>query len=65
MRLAPSLDKYKDRVLFPKLLEKANAMLRLGGLPKLPGKGSDPWSLPLWNCFYFLAITTILNYYRY
>ena len=39
VRLDASLDKYKDRVLFPKLLEKANAMLRLGGLPKLPGKG--------------------------
>jgi hypothetical protein len=33
-----SLDFYNDKVLFPEKLEKANAMLRKLGLPKLSEK---------------------------
>jgi hypothetical protein len=34
VRIDKSLDKYKNVVLFPEKLEKANEMLRTVGLPK-------------------------------
>ena len=33
-----SLDKYDDKILFPKKLEKANEMLKKIGLPKIVTK---------------------------
>ena len=34
VRIDKSLDKYKDKVLFPEKLDKANEMLKTVGLPK-------------------------------
>jgi hypothetical protein len=33
VRLDPSLDKYKEKVLFPEKLAKANTMLKTANLP--------------------------------
>lgn len=34
VRINPELNQYKDKILFPQKLEKANEMLRTKGLPK-------------------------------
>ena len=34
VQIDKSLEKYKDKILFPEKLEKANAMLKTVGLPK-------------------------------
>lgn len=38
VRIDPSLDQYDNVVLFPKKLEKANAMLKKSGIPKAKAK---------------------------
>ena len=38
VRIAPSLDRYNDTVLFPDKLAKANENLKKSGFPKLPNK---------------------------